>query len=111
MNVDGLKTKWPMVPGQRTVTHLPQNPTAATQSIIGCTRRPWSRNEISLYASSSGATDDKAAFKLPCANYVAPTPKGGDKLTDDEGVVWTILGTVLELEGSFLRCTCIGAKT
>lgn len=97
-----------MLPNQRTITHTAKNPSGATQTIPGCTRRPWNKLEIAQYGSVY-IEPEKSSFLIPTANIGGSTPKNGDQLTDDESIAWLILATNRELESAMLRATCIKA--
>jgi len=108
MNTALLKTRYRLLPNQRSVTHQVA-PGGATQTIQGCVRRPWTMLEIQQLAV--GIDSERAAFLLPVLNVAGAVPVNGDKITDSkDSSTWTVKSVGRELEDSFYRCACVRQK-
>lgn len=103
---DFMADSYLVVEGVEDVSLTPQNPAAATVPNVKAKRRVLNRQNLSLFGGIVGLEPTDVPFHLWVSTLGGVIPKPGDLITDEAGVVYTILAASLESLKQRWRCLC-----
>jgi hypothetical protein len=95
-----------MLPNRQAVRLLPKNPEGVAIDLVDCVWRPWSKDDTAL-AGTVGLESERRTLLYPSAPNQGIVAKNGDKVTDADGISWTVKTFTKELEGAMIRCPCV----
>lgn len=94
------------IDGVEEVSLTPQHPVAAAVSAIKALRGPLGHTAMQLLSGTIGFTGTEITFHLWRSTLQGTVPKIGDKITDGDGTVYTILSLSLETLRTRWRAVC-----